>query len=143
MFLDFWMASLALYLCYLHPHAFPDMAATFLMGFEMILLLKKTMKLTVNPWQYRNSVLSHSWMMGNDFDPTGHPTDQLLDPEKTNNTVVLIRMIFPDLLCIYPSALVQEFPSKSEMNQSIMVQSCFELTQNFPQALIFLLKFEN
>jgi hypothetical protein len=38
-FLDFWMAALALYLCYLHPHAFPDMAATFLMGFEMMLLL--------------------------------------------------------------------------------------------------------
>jgi hypothetical protein len=38
MFLDFWILpseqhALALYLCYFHPHAFPDMAATALMGF--------------------------------------------------------------------------------------------------------------
>jgi hypothetical protein len=90
MFLDFWMASLALYLCYLHPHEFPDMAATFLMGFEMIFLPKKTMKMTVDPCQYHNIILSDSWMMGNDFDPTEHPTDQLLDPEKTHKTALLI-----------------------------------------------------
>jgi hypothetical protein len=90
MFLDFWMAALALYLCYLHPHAFPNMAATFLMGFEIMLLPKKTMKLTVDPCQYHNNVLSHSWMMGNDFDPTGHPTDQLLDPKNTDKTAALI-----------------------------------------------------
>jgi hypothetical protein len=55
-------------------------------------------------------------MMKEDFDHTGHPTDQLLDPEKTDKTVALIQMIFPDLLCIYPSTLVQESSSKFEMN---------------------------
>ena len=54
--------------------------------------------------------------MKNDFGHTGHPTDQLLDPEKTDKTVALIQMKFPDLLCIYPSTLVQEYPSKLEMN---------------------------
>jgi hypothetical protein len=33
------MAALALYLRYFHPYVFPAMAATFLMGFEMMLLL--------------------------------------------------------------------------------------------------------
>jgi hypothetical protein len=46
MFLDFWMADLALYLCCFNPHAVPDMATTALMGFVMRLLLKNTMKLT-------------------------------------------------------------------------------------------------
>jgi hypothetical protein len=82
-------------------------------------------------------------MMGNDFDPTGHPTDQLLDPEKTELTVSFIPPQLLDFLCIYPLAYTQDSFSKTEMNQSIMVQSCFELTQNLPQVLIFHLEFEN
>jgi hypothetical protein len=54
--------------------------------------------------------------MKNDFGHTGHPTNQLLDPKKTNKTSALIQMKFADLLCIYPSTFVQESPSKLEMN---------------------------
>jgi hypothetical protein len=58
--------------------------------------------------------------MKNDFDHTSHPTDQLLDPENTNKTVALIQMKFLVFLCIYPSTLVQESPSKFEMNYNLM-----------------------
>jgi hypothetical protein len=50
--------------------------------------------------------------MKNDFGHTGHPTDQLLDPEKTDKTAALTQMKFPACFCIHPSTLVQESSSK-------------------------------
>ena len=55
-------------------------------------------------------------MMENDFDNTGHQTDQLLDLENTDKTIASIQIKFPNFLCIYPSTLVQESLSKFEMN---------------------------
>jgi hypothetical protein len=65
--------------------------------------------------------------MKNDFDHTSHPTDQLLDPEKTDKTDALIQMKFPHFLCVYPSMLVQESPSKFEMNYNLMVHNYIHL----------------
>jgi hypothetical protein len=81
--------------------------------------------------------------MKNDFDHTGHPTDQLLDPEKTDKTAALIQMKFPNFLCVYPSTLVQESPSKFEMNYNLMVQNYIPLIQILFRALDFHLDFEN
>jgi hypothetical protein len=55
-------------------------------------------------------------MMENDFDNIGHPTDQILDPIEIELTVALVPLQLLDFLCIYPLTLVQESPSKFEMN---------------------------
>jgi len=81
--------------------------------------------------------------MKNDFDHTGHPTDQLLDPKKTDKTATLIQMKFPDFLCIYPSILVQEYPSKFQMNYNLMGHNYISLFQILFRALDFHLDFEN
>ena len=81
--------------------------------------------------------------MENDFDNKSHPTHQILDPVELELTIALVPLQLLDFLCIYPLAYTQDSFSKTEMNQSIMVQSCFELTQNLSQALSFHLEFEN
>ena len=61
--------------------------------------------------------------MKNDFGHTIHPTDQLLDPKKTDKIASFIHMKFPGFLGIYILVSIQEFSSKFEMNQKLMVQS--------------------
>jgi len=66
--------------------------------------------------------------MKDDFDHIGHPTGQLLDTGKTDKTAAaLSQMKFPDFLCVYPSILVQESPSKFEMNSNLKVQNYIPL----------------
>jgi hypothetical protein len=73
--------------------------------------------------------------MKNYFDNIDHPTDQLLDPKKTDKIVALIQMKFPDFLCVYPSTFVQESPSKFEMNYNLIVQNYIPLIQILFRAL--------
>ena len=67
----------------------------------------------------------------------------LWDPKRIDKIASLIHMAGSRFLCIYPSTLVQEYPSKFEMTYNLMVQNYIPLIQILFLALDFHLDFEN
>ena len=77
------------------------------------------------------------------FDNTSHPTHLILDPVEIELAVALVPLKLLDFMCIYPSTLVQESPSKFEMNYNLMVHNYIPLIKILFRVLDLHLDFEN
>jgi len=132
-----------LYLCLQCPPTLIYMNANSLMGFVVILILNRAMKLIV--WSYHNHrcFSIHNWMSKQVPDYTFNLKLLLWDPKRINKITSLIHMIGSSFLCIYPSTSAQESPSKFWMSYDLMVQNYIPLIQLSFWALNFHHDFEN